>query len=356
MQALERCNSLKNKGSIIVAIEEDRQDYEVSLPERPFSSTRAFTAPSIRDEAEQEDPAFEANLFGAREEQCFFVERDMSPLLEVNNTSFKKQMSPLQSPKMLSPAQSSMTLSPVQSLKTLSPAQSSKIQVHSFTVEDAEREDAPAFNEAIIEERDMAPAETPLRVETDFEEELDTIAVKTLIEAPDPPTSETIALFARSPKHKSPSPVTVLITTPVNKLLLSADPEDDDEEALPEDEVPKTKLPEEEAEEGIEQDLNEHKRTMVQEAEEGIEQDLNEHQRTMGIFAERAAHTVMLPPRPVTSDLLDPTEKEELDNERKKSLAPSCFVEATGFSDAPAADVEVAETDKTLHEYSARYV
>lgn len=346
MQALERCNSLKDKGSIIVAIDEDRQDFEVHLPERRLSSTRGMTSSSIREEAEQENPAFEASPFDAIEEQRFFGERDMSPLLEVNNMSIKKPMSPVRSPKMLSPVHSPKALSPVQSPKVLSPVQSPKMlssfqspknQVDPPASEDAEREDVPTFERAIEEGRDMAPEEAaPLRVETDFEKELDTIAVKTPIE-PSTPTSRAVGHFMCSPNHMSPSPATVPITTAGDKPLLSEDLEDDEETAPLEEEAIKTMLLEEEAEEGIEQDLNEHK-------------------RTMGTMAETAAHMAMLPPRPVMSDLLHPTEKEELDNKRRKSLTPSGFVEATGFSDAPEADLDAVETDETLQEYGVRYV
>jgi hypothetical protein len=340
MQALERCNSLKDKGSIIVAIEENRQDFEVRLPERPFSSARAMTSSSIRDEAEQDNPAseessFDAGAFDVIEEHRFFGERDETPLHEVS-TSFKKPISPVRSPK------------------ALSSVQSPKTQVNPRTPEDAKREEVPAFDDAITVECEMA-----LRVETDFEEELDeeldTIAVKTPIHASGSPTSSAVAHFVCSPKHINPSPETVPITRGFEPLL-SEDPEEI-EEALPEEEVPKTTLPEGETEEGIEQDLNEHKHTLLEEeTEEGIEQDLNEHQRTMGTLAEKAAHMAMLPPRPVTSDLLDPTEKEELENERRKSLAPSGFVEAAGFGDAEEADLDEAGTDETLQEYSVRYV
>jgi hypothetical protein len=346
MQALERCNSLKDKGSIIVAIDEDRQDFEVHLPERRLSSTRGMISSPIREEAEQENPAFEASPFDAIEEQRFFGERDMSPLLEVNK-SIKKPMSPVRSPNMLSPVhspqalssvQSPKELSPVQSPKTLSFFQSPKNQVDPTASEDAEREDVPTFERAIEEERDMASDETaPLRVETDFEKELDTIAAMTPIEAPITPTSRAVGHFMCSPNHMSPSPATVPITSAGDKPLLSEDLEDDEETASLEEQVIKTTLLEEEAEEGIEQDLDEHK-------------------RTMGTIAETAAHMAMLPPRPVMSDLLHPTEKEELDNERRKSLTPSGFVEATGFSDAPEADLDEVETDETLQEYGVRYV
>jgi hypothetical protein len=125
MIALERCHSLKDRGSIIVAIDdEDRQDsaVEVRLPERPSSRLAS------REEIEQENhPALDAT---DAEAEHFFSEReDASPLIEVN-TSLKKPLSP-KNTDLSSPTQ------------------------------DAQREEDPTYDYVPEEQRDMPPEDVP---------------------------------------------------------------------------------------------------------------------------------------------------------------------------------------------------
>ena len=71
----------------------------------------------------------------------------------------------------------------------------------------------------------------------------------------------------------------------------------------------------------------------------------------MESLIETALRFAMLPPRPVKSDLLHPTEMEELEYERAKSVQASSVKPS-----AEASDGFVVVIDEKMKEYSIRYV
>lgn len=285
MIALERCHSLKEKGKIIVAIDdEDRHDcaVEVRLPERPSSRLAS------REEIEQENhPAFDATV---AEAEHFFSEReDASPLIEVN-TSFKKPLSPkntdLSSPTQVAQREEDLTYDYVPE------------EQHDDCVPVDDYVPGEQHDYVPEEQRDMPPEDVPSG-QMRTKEELDSIVVS---DKPLglPPLSPSLAGAFLCGGDEA---ATQMISAEEPILSLTGE-------------------------------------------EEGIEQELGEHCRKMESLGETAARFVMLPPKPVESDLLDPTEKEELDYKRAKSipLAPTENNEAQDFF-----------ADEVMQEYSVRY-
>ena len=282
MIALERCHSLKDRGSIIVAIDnEDRQDstVELRLPER--LRTSSFDVAS-REEAEQENNHPGSNPTYP-EAQHFFSERevDTSPLIEVNTSSKK-----LLSPKNTDPS------SPTQDDGAYS-----------------EKED-PVYDDASEEQRDMPPEEDVPSSQMYSKENLGFNFV---------PNKQ-----SHAPSPRSPSLAGAFFCVGDEAATQTISTEEEPTLSL----------------------VDEPALSLVVE-EEGIEQELGEHCRKMESLGETAARFAMLPPKPVESDLLDPTEKEELDYKRAKSvpMAPTEKEDANEFF-----------TDEVMQEYSVRYV
>lgn len=84
--------------------------------------------------------------------------------------------------------------------------------------------------------------------------------------------------------------------------------------------------------------------------EEGIEHDLDEHTRCMERAGLEAAFSALLPPKPLMSDLLQVDEKEQLDHAR---LALSTS-HARQSPRAQQGDESVGEADEIMQEYSVR--
>ena len=90
--------------------------------------------------------------------------------------------------------------------------------------------------------------------------------------------------------------------------------------------------------------------------EEGIERDLDEHTRCMERTGSEAAFSVLLPPKPLVSDLLREDEEEELDQAREAMSPRAKHSPRTKQDDASDAveETEPSEEDEVMQEYSVR--